>query len=467
MRKRDRRWYLDEHLDVFGQQPGLDIYTQLSFCYPMTIDSSRTVIINKLKSGLEHLSAAFPWLAGQIINEGASPGNSGIFKIKSLENLRLLILKESDDEEPILTMDALRQANFPFSMLDESIIAPRTTFPGSSWGYEPYERPVFLVQANFVPGGLILTFLSHHQAMDMTGQAQMMYLFSKACSNEPFTSEELSSGNPQRQNVVPTYDSYEQGPEIAHQIVNSDTSQPTSNEMDRNIDPPPSPVCAWAYFTFSHSCLTVLKSLATKTMTLSSGFISTDDTLSAFIWQSVIRARQPRLVPTAKSTFARAVDPRRYLGIPSTYPGLVQNMTYHTYTLQELVGEPLGSVASQLRSAVDPKTSTLSHDTRALATILDRASDKNVASVAASINLSADIMLSSWANLKSYEMDFDLGLGRPEAVRRPQFTPVESLMYLMPRTLDGEIAVGICLREEDMKRLKADESFTKYAGYIG
>jgi hypothetical protein len=36
----------------------------------------------------------------------------------------------------------------------------------------------------------------------------------------------------------------------------------------------------------------------------------------------------------------------------------------------------------------------------------------------------------------------------------------------MRRILDGEIAVAICLRDEDMERLKADEEFAKYGRYI-
>lgn len=142
-------------------------------------------------------------------------------------------------------------------------------------------------------------------------------------------------------------------------------------------------------------------------------------------------------------------------------------MTYNTYTLQKLIEAPLGNVASHLRSALDPQTSNLGYSTRALATFLDRTPDKNIVSFTATLDLSADIMLSSWAKLDCYELDFNLGLGKPEAVRRPQFEPVESLIYLMPRTLDGEIAVGICLRDEDMERLKADEEFAKYGRYIG
>ena len=142
-------------------------------------------------------------------------------------------------------------------------------------------------------------------------------------------------------------------------------------------------------------------------------------------------------------------------------------MTYNTYTIQQLIEAPLGDVASRLRAALDPQTSKLGYNTRALATFLDRTPDKNIVSFTATLDLSADIMLSSWAKLDCHELDFNLGLGKPEAVRRPQFEPVESLIYLMPRTLDGEITVGICLRDEDMERLKADEEFAKYGRYIG
>jgi len=38
---------------------------------------------------------------------------------------------------------------------------------------------------------------------------------------------------------------------------------------------------------------------------------------------------------------------------------------------------------------------------------------------------------------------------------------------LMPRALDGEITIAICLRDEDMERLRADEEFAKYGRYTG
>ena len=78
-----------------------------------------------------------------------------------------------------------------------------------------------------------------------------------------------------------------------------------------------------------------------------------------------------------------------------------------------------------------------------------------------------DIRLSSWAKENCYDLDF--GFGKPEAVRRPRFVvgAREGLVYFLPKTLEGEIAVGVCLRDDDLERLKGDEEFAKFGTYVG
>ena len=454
---------LNEHVDIMGQQPGLQIYTQICLCFSVTdAASSHSAIISTLTSGLERLSASFPWIAGQVVNEDSSEGNSGIFKIKPLLNIPRLVVKDLRNEFSAPTMEALRQASFPISMLDEDIVAPRKTLPSDAERAD--SAPVFLLQANFVTGGLVLTILGHHMAMDMTGQGQMMHLLSKACRNEPFTSEELSSGNVPRHNMIPLleedYDTEKSRSELADSI-----KQPTPPQSADNPPPPPPPKATWSSFIFSPTSLTALKSLANQSITTS--YISTDDALTAFIWQSVIRARVSRLFPTNPCTLTRAIDARPYLSVSNTYPGLLQNLTYHKSTVQALATAPLGSIASQLRAALAPSTSTITHDIRALATLLSRSPDKGSVSFAASLDLSVDVMVSSWAKVDAYALDFGLGCGKPEAVRRPRLDSVESLVYLLPKPADGEIAVAICLRDEDLVRLRADEVFGEFARHVG
>jgi hypothetical protein len=78
-----------------------------------------------------------------------------------------------------------------------------------------------------------------------------------------------------------------------------------------------------------------------------------------------------------------------------------------------------------------------------------------------------DVRLSSWAKEKCCDLDF--GFGKPTAVRRPRFAQGarEGLVYFLPKTLDGEIAVGVCLRDDDLERLKDDVEFSKFGTYVG
>jgi hypothetical protein len=90
----------------------------------------------------------------------------------------------------------------------------------------------------------------------------------------------------------------------------------------------------------------------------------------------------------------------------------VQNITYNTLTFQELAEMPFGLLASHLRSKIDPETSTLAHDTRALATFLSCTADKSCVSFAATMKGASDIFFSSWAKMRCYEYDFEPSLRR-------------------------------------------------------
>ncbi|KAF9213963.1 hypothetical protein BGZ59_004574 [Podila verticillata] len=445
-------------VDALGQQPGLDLYTQITLCYPVTDASSYVTIVSTLNDGLERLAAKVPWAAGEVVVEGASEGNSGMAIIKPMEELPRVVVKDLRNDPSALSMQTLRDAEFPMSLLDENMLCPRNTLPGTP--DEPTSRPTFLVQATFVSGGLLLSFVGQHQVMDMIGQAVLMDLLNKACHHEEFTAKELSIVNVARENVIPLLDESEKTG-FEHQVV---PPVPSSNETSEPVaTPPPQPPSTWAYFSFDAAALASLKSIATETVP--SGFISTDDALSALIWQSIIRARLPRLSPTDKATFARAVDVRGILGLEAKYPGVVQNMAYNPLKLQQIVDEPLGVIASRLRAALDKDA--LGCQARALATHLSRAQDKKSVYVLAPLNLSADMMLSSWAKVECWNLDFNIGLGKPEAVRRPKFSPFPSLMYLMPKASNGEVSAAICLMDEDMDRLKADKEFIKFGRFIG
>jgi len=492
---------LDFELDILAQSPSLKIYTQICLCYSLTDETSHSDIIQTLQNGLAILYKSFPWLAGQVIAEGAEGTNTGVFKIVSLEQTPQLAVKDLRQDSTVPSMDALRRADFPAHMLDESPICARRTLPGNPDEAHLVDTfPVFLVQANFIHGGLLLTFVGQHNTMDMTGQAQIINLFDKACRGEEFTEEELKTGNLARTDLIPFYGKdWKMGFELEQQIIVTDALTATTSEKDATKEPvvplvPPQTL--WSFVSFSSTSLAALKSLATQSLPSRSSFISTDDALTAFLWQSIMRARLPRLLPSSPppppsssssdvspshptpptiststttdimiSKFARAIDVRKYMNVPITYPGLTQNMAYNSFPLTKLTSSPLSVIASALRSSLDAED--IIHRTRALATFVHGERNRNLVNFIAKMDLCVDIMLSSWVKVDCYYLDFGLKLAKPECVRRPKFAPFESLLYLMPKSREGEITAMICLREEDMERLKDDEEFVKYGRYIG
>ncbi|KAI1615359.1 transferase family-domain-containing protein [Exophiala viscosa] len=442
---------LDIELDVLAQQPRLNrLYTQVTLCFGLPNDSPllESKIINNLKRGIDRLTASFPWVAGIVVSD------NGAFKIRQSQDSLALVVKDLRNDPDFPTWDILSRSSFPFSMLNEDIIAPHRTLADSDTSTSGL--PVFLIQANFIKGGLLLTFNAQHGSMDMAGQSQIMHLFAKACRDEPFTPSEIAIGNLDRKTIIDILDddSDDELPKHTKKTVSQGQSkQPGSPEH-----------LVWAYFIFSANSLAALKALATEAVP-ADNFVSTDDVLSAFTWQSICRARMAHLADqqSRASTLSRNVDMRRCLSIPPTYPGFVTHSTVHTSPVDVLVQESVGSVALRLRSALNGPT--LSHQTRLQATRIK--GGKDMAAFATSSVPKLDVRLSSWAKEKCYDLDF--GFGKPSAVRRPRFTQGarEGLVYFLPKALGGEIAVGVCLRGEDMERLRTEEEFGRLGTYIG
>ena len=446
-------------LSILEQTPrSRSLYTQLCFCYSVADGVSRTAIVETLTSGLQRLSISFPWLAGQVVQHGASEDKTATFKIVPYESLPRLVVKDLMTDDLAPTMEALRKAKFPFRMLKEDLICPRMTLAGGPGETYSDPAPVLLLQANFIRGGLLLAIVACHGAMDIVGQVHMIRLLSKACRDEPFSAEEVMNGNRDRGNLFPLLRNWKPEPKPDAQMPRPNTVHPNSEDHLVSSDPT---LLIWAYFAFSPSSLKALKDQARLSLTTSLGFVSTDDAVCALIWQSIARARLARLDPATDSTFTRTVDMRRHWNIPNSFPGNVVTKTTNTSTLQITVDETLGTVASQLRSKLDP--GTLKHGMQVSATSMAHKSDRPAASPT---DQSRIIIMSSWSKVDCYDLDFGLGLGRPTSVRRPQFEPIEGVVYLLPKAPDGEIVAGLCLRDDDMEKLTVDDEFMKYAEYI-
>lgn len=429
----------DKPLDVFGQNARLNrLYTQLCFCFTLHPDTAqaRSQLSDHLHCALKAFNRVFPWTAGQVVHE------RGAYRVVPWSQPPGLVIEDAQGSMP--SMQRLRDAGFPFSMLNERDIAPCRTIP------ECYDEPApaFLAKVTHVVGGVLIVFNAQHNCMDMVSQSLLVSLFAKACRGLPFTAEDMYGDATwdsfyTRTNPVP--------PPISQPVEHTTRSSEASQ---------------WAYFYFASTALAQLKTQAMST--IEKGFVSTDDALSAFVWQAVTRARIARLSSADwSSTFERQVDARSYLGLSPTYIG---NMVWKTTSRlpAEQVGHgKLGTVATELRSRLGPQ-SNIAQNMLAAAQALDQSFATSNTTRAGRGGLPpTDLKMSSWAKEKCYDLDFGKLLGKPEAIRRPAFQAWEGLAYLLPKDLEGGIAVALCLRRVDLDRLKADPEFSTHCRHVG
>jgi hypothetical protein len=470
---------LDMELDLMGTQPAFyKLYTQLAFVFAVPETESRPAITATLRSGLARLGEAFPWVAGQVVNTNTGSDGPTSYRIRQFEPVPRLTIKNYDENLAVPTFAQMKDAGFPMSMMKEDIWAPCPTI--AALGFDPSKpsgnvsdpAPVLWLQLSLIEGGLVLCINMQHNVCDMMGQAAVIGWLSKACRGESLTKDELEVGNMERRGLIRT--SAEEGLDTRDDLKNQllppqEIPGSSDTRTSGTATPATAPLqCSWVYFNFRSSSLERLKrSAAAKLPKDIATFVSTDDVLSAFIFRSIIRARTSRLPADTMVTLARAVDARRYLDVRVDYPGILQNMTYTSYQLSTLIDTPVGHIAASMRRDVDPVTSDIARRTRSLATFISQApNNASKISFTARLRADADVMLSSWSKVPAYEWCFGLGLGTATAVRRPDFLPVESLMYTMPKDSHGGIAVAMCLRDSDLDKLRQDLDWKRHVDFI-
>lgn len=442
-------------LDLLGKTQ-FSLYTQVCLCFGISEGTDRDDLVAKLNAGLGRLAISFPWINGNIIKLDQNGGRSPIGAIRTSSDQQQIVVKDlqgSDNSVP--TMADLRKHDFAMSQLPEDVICPEKTIPvpGSL-------LPVFVVQATFVQGGLLVTFTGHHQAMDMTGLTVCIRLFNRASRGEAFTEDEVAAGNMAREQVIPVFDDkWKPDDEYSNRIIENvppTTTHATKAEESVHLE--------WVTFAFPSEALATLKKEAMKTVSAGS-YVSTDDVLSIHIYQNMTLARMHRFEKDTKVTLARNVDSRRQLSIPEDYPGMVVTRTYMTHDVAAIgAAGSLGSLAAELRAASNQAKDYL----RVLATVVARSDGKKTLQ-SPKLDSKVDVNSSSWAKYgELWSMDFGMGLGTPEAVQRPAFSPdFESLVYLLPKKPDGSIGVVMCLRPEDTEKLRIIRSWADYARYLG
>ncbi|ETI26284.1 hypothetical protein G647_03061 [Cladophialophora carrionii CBS 160.54] len=452
---------------IFGQL-NWDTYTVVILGFRTSAGQTPDSITKALDQGAVKLLSVYPFLTCQVINEGRSSTSSGTYRIVPYP-------PHSDGNSPVRqkdcrqlcpSYDEIIRAGAPFSMLDGEVLCPMR---GMGYVYDQaVETPVFIIQANFIRGGLLLCFASMHNALDMNGQDILIRQFATLLRGEALDQELIAAGNQDADSIVPLL---KEGEAV---LAHDEMRRPSSLMPVNDAAPATQGLKArWIYWRFPRDKLTELKTLASQN---TSARVSTNDAITAIYAQrlTAVRIAAGRLSRTESVHCLRAADGRARLDppVPKGYLGHLVGLAYTEWPAARMVLEaPLSTVANDIRASLEKVDD---HNIRSLATLIHTTEDKTTIFYGAKKKLGKDIFISSWAQMDlSRTCDFGPLLsgggkdGRPDFVRRAKMDILPDLTYIMPKNKEGDMDLGACLFEEDIAALQEDGPWMNYTRMIG
>jgi trichothecene 3-O-acetyltransferase len=437
-------------------------YTLLTLGFALENESQQAPVIKTLERAANQIIKAYPWLAGQVVNEGAGEGNSGLYKIVTYElhegSSRFVRVKDCRDLCP--SYSELVKARAPTSMLDGSILSPEYGFVNDY----PREvvKPVCIMQANLINGGILLTICTFHCVMDANGNDQLIRQFASLCRGEQLSEEYIRMGNADQDTIVPPL---KPGQEPANMDMIRAPSRLGAEEV---AWPPPPSGETWRTYRCPRASIAALKAEAAKLCSPDSDikYISSNDAVSTFLWTRLAAARSAWLPKESKTSLIRAVNGRKKLDTPvhEGYMGHLVLCVFTTVPVEDAVKDPLSVIAIKVRRSLGDVDD---HAVRSFFHLLQQEKDKTTINYGAKMNSAADVVVTSWVAQKLYGTSFGDILGKPDFVRRPKLPDAPSLWYLMPLTREGDIDAIASIPNQEFEALQADPKWREFVEFLG
>lgn len=165
------------HLSALDQNI-VRVYTQVFLVFPFPDARHRSAAVQALEHGLRASLHSFPFLAGKLRLADDRSGKLTLTYPAQVPDLEASGIFAWKCNETFRTYDDLRAAGmppdaFPGSRLRPDDFANYPGIPPDGEGVVDFsdgkQAPVMRVQANFIPGGLILSTYVHHSVMDCAG----------------------------------------------------------------------------------------------------------------------------------------------------------------------------------------------------------------------------------------------------------------------------------------------------------
>ena len=179
------------HLSALDQNI-VRVYTQVFLVFPFPDANQRNAAVQALAQGLRVSLHSFPFLAGKLSLADDHSGKLVLTypaKVPDVSISGLFACKANDDFRTYheLKNSGMPPDAFPGSRLRPADFAKYPAIPSDGEGLVNFnngnEAPAMRVQADFIPGGLILSTYVHHTVMDFAGINVFWQCFAENVSN--------------------------------------------------------------------------------------------------------------------------------------------------------------------------------------------------------------------------------------------------------------------------------------------
>ncbi|ETI21989.1 hypothetical protein G647_06059 [Cladophialophora carrionii CBS 160.54] len=448
-------------------------YIRICLAYRLPRQEMLGDVVTRLNHFVRETVNAKPYLSGYVVAV-ENPGNRvGAVEIRFSDTDFLeypdVGVRHLTREEVPYTYDQLCEDG-----LRPSVIKPEIV---SALGESADEdrAPAFRVQANVVEGGIIVSVYLHHCISDGNGAE---WLISGNVLRDDFAfKRDLDGGDHDIPSLSMRLDTF-----ARHKSqVRSELSYSSANQInDRHLKYKTVQAAENSHHVIKpigRGCvfaipLTKLADLKQRLMTLARAErMSRSDVLMTLIWHGMTKARIPSLsqnptVTTSKLNIPVNIRTRIKNKLPESYFGAAVDFASVEAPLFHFADNDDASMcetALAIRKAINQVTEPYIRQSIALAENPNPKIDvRDLQGSNMDRTDGADMYITSWEKLKLYDATFDMGLGRPDWVRKPWSRDPGSCIVLPFDDRKDYLEVVIQMAEADMGRLLEDKAFMGY-----
>ena len=451
-------------------------YIRVCLAYRISSKEQVDPALDKLRKFVRKLVDAKPYLSGHLVPASDSQTQHGRVEIRFADeeflNYPCIQIRRYTKEEMHHSYDELHQMGFPPSLIPPKLVCDLPE------GADEMDAPILRVQANVLDGGIVVAFYLHHCISDGTG---MGLLVSGAVLNDRYTfKRELDDTESNGATLNDRLNIYAKRKTFLREALSwSDPNRISARKLlYKTFGATPDPNAPkqrpgrGCIFELSFEKLMELRTEIAKDF---DGELSKHVSIMSLLWHSMSRARvlslpTDPLVRRSKLLIPTNIRERLNQPLDANYFGSAVDFAETQMLLPHLQRtDPwaLAMTAKEIKQAVAAVDDTYIRASIALANRRDCTIDVRDLQ-AANMNrvTGADLYITSWWRQPLYSCDLEMGLGRPEWIRKPWSKDPGSCIILPQDDRRPVMEVLVQMTELDMSRLLGDRHFMRYVNRV-